>query len=111
MPGEDRPGRRAARALALVALVAPGLSLACSKRPAQDAIAATEQALAQAPQLARHEPAELAAISQALGDARRSFDEGRYTDALRIAQPLPDRVAAAVQSAARRQRDAEAPPP
>jgi hypothetical protein len=104
-----RQGQAAAvRALALVTL---GLSLACSKGPAQEAIAAAEQALAQAPELAQHEPAELAAVSQALREARARFDEGRYTDALRIALPLQDRVAAAVQSAARRQREAEVPPP
>ncbi len=109
MVGGKRQGQAAAvRALALVAL---GLSLACSRGPAQEAIAAAEQALAQAPELAQYEPAELAAISQSLRDARASFDEGRYTDALRIALPLQDRVAAAVQSAARRRQAAEAPPP
>jgi hypothetical protein len=93
-------------------LVVFGLSLGllpgCNKGPALEAIAAAERELAAAPELAQHEPAEHAAISLALKQARASLDEGRYTDALRVAQALPDRVAAAAQSAARRKQQAQA---
>jgi hypothetical protein len=95
--------RRVRRAAALLALA----TLACNRGPALEAIAAAEQALAAAPELAEYEPEQRAAIEQALSDARASFEAGRYTDALRAAQTLPDEVAAARQSAGRRRQQVE----
>jgi len=46
-------------------------------------------------------------VTQALDQARASLAEGRYTDALRMALPLTDRVAAASQLAARRKRQSD----
>jgi chromosome segregation ATPase len=76
----------------------------CNKGPAEEALAAAEQALAAAPEIETYTPEEWRAVSQLLRQARASQAEGRYTDALRTAQALPDRIAAAAQAAARRQQ-------
>ncbi|MFI5170436.1 MAG: hypothetical protein ACHQM7_08765 [Vicinamibacterales bacterium] len=78
---------------------------ACNKTPAADALKASEEALASAPEIAAYLPEESAVIATVLRDARVSFDEGRYTDALRAAQPLPDRIAGARAAAARRKQE------
>jgi len=80
-------------------------AFACNKTPAVDALEASEEALAGAPEIAAYLPEESAAIAVVLRDARVSFDEGRYTDALRAAQPLPDRIAAAKALAAQRKQE------
>lgn len=79
-------------------------ALACNRVPAEEAIQAAERALAAAPELEAWVPEERAAVTEALDQARASLAEGRHTDALRAALPLPDRVAAAKQLAARRER-------
>jgi len=86
--------------LALLAL----LVAACNKTPAKDSLEAAEQALAAAPEIEANLPDEARALKQELQDARARYDEGRYTDALRAAQPLPDRIAAAAREAARRKQ-------
>ena len=78
---------------------------ACNKAPAADALKASEESLAGAPEIATYLPEESAVIATVLRDARVSFDEGRYTDALRAAQPLPDRIAAAKALAAQRKQE------
>ena len=82
--------------------------VACNKGPADEALRAAEQALAAAPEVERDEPAEFAAASGILREARAAFAAGRYTDALRAAQLLPDRIAAAAASAARRKQQSAA---
>jgi hypothetical protein len=78
-------------------------AIACNHRPARDAIDETEQALAAArPQLESYAPQDLAALRVALRQARAELGEGRYTDALRLAQRLPGRIRAAVEKATRR---------
>jgi hypothetical protein len=86
--------------LALVAL----LAAACNKAPAKDALEAAEQALAAAPEIEAYFPEESRALKQEVQSARGRYDEGHYTDALRAAQPLPDRIAAAAREAARRKQ-------
>ena len=102
-----RPDRLPPRSGALVVL---GLLLlaaaACNRGAAQEALAEADKALAAAPQLEALLPEEFQAARQALADAHASYDAGRYTDALRASQLLPDRVAAAVQEAARRRERA-----
>ena len=83
-------------------------TVACNKGPAQEALQAAEQALAAAPEIEKYLPEEFAAVSGILGEARASFAAGRYTDALRAAQVLPDRVAAAAASAAKRKEQSAA---
>jgi hypothetical protein len=78
---------------------------ACNKTPAADALKVSEEALAGAPEIAAYLPEESAVIASVLRDARVSFDEGRYTDALRAAQPLPDRIAGAKALAAQRKQE------
>jgi len=95
--------RRRALQLLLLALVAVS---ACNKRPAKDAIEATERALAAAPEVEAYLPEEASAVRQLLRDARVHFDEGHYTDALRAVQAVPDRIAAAAQEAAKRKQHA-----
>jgi hypothetical protein len=86
--------------LALLAL----LSAACNKAPAKEALEAAEQALAAAPEIEASFPEESRALKQELLSAHERYDEGHYTDALRAAQPLPDRIAAAAREAARRKQ-------
>src|SRR5574341_1152446 len=74
---------------------------ACNKRPAEEALQAAEQALTAAPELESYEPEEFAAVSGIIREARESYAAGRYTDALRAVQTLPDRIAAATVAAAR----------
>jgi hypothetical protein len=87
------------------ALVLSFLSLvavACNRQPAAESIQAAEQALAAAPEIQTYLPEDFAALSEVLREARASLDAGRYTDALRAAQVLPDRIAAAAAAAAKR---------
>lgn len=90
------------RIATLVVAVLALSSVACNRRPAEDALQAAEQALRDAPEIERYAPEELAAVSGILRDARASYAAGRYTDALRAAQGLPDRIAAAEAAAAKR---------
>ena len=93
---------------ALLAVLLAALAVGCNKRPADEAIQAAEHALASAPELEHYAPEEWKAASQILREARASYAEGRYTDALRAVQPLPDRIAAAAQAAARRKQETAA---
>jgi hypothetical protein len=90
--------RKALAALAVVSLV---LSASCNKGPAQEALAEADRALAAAqPDLERYVPEELAEIESATADARSLFGEGRYTEALRVAQDLPMKIQLAAGAAA-----------
>jgi hypothetical protein len=84
------------------------LAVACNKGPADDALKAAEQALAAAPEVERYAPEEFAAVSGILREARASYATGRYTDALRAVQALPDRIAAAAATAAKRKEQSAA---
>jgi len=97
---EHRPGRRAL----LVVCAALALS-SCSRGPADEAIKAADQALASAPEVAADVPEQYAEVTRILKDARASYAAGRYTDALRAAQALPDRIAAARALAAQRRAE------
>ncbi len=94
-------GRRARAAPALLALVSLLVSSgACNKGPARTALAEVDQALAVArPELERYVPAELVRIDADAAEARARLAHGRYTDALRIAQELPGRIALAATAA------------
>src|SRR5512136_1837914 len=87
-----------------VALVVASLALsaaACNKGPAEEALAAADQALAAAkPDLERYVPEDLASLTSAAQQARRQLDQGHYTDALKAAQDLPSKIRAAVAVAA-----------
>ena len=83
-------------------------SVACNKGPADEALRVAEAALVAAPEVERYAPEEFAAVSGILGEARAAFAAGRYTEALRAAQVLPDRIAAAAASAAKRKQQAAA---
>ena len=87
--------------LAFLALAAAlPLALGCNKGPARTALAEADQALTAArPTLERYLPEELARLDADTAAARARLAEGRYTDALRIAQELPDRIAVAAASA------------
>jgi len=83
-------------------------SVACNKGPADEALRVAEASLVAAPEVERYAPEEFAAVSAILGEARAAFAAGRYTEALRAAQVLPDRIAAAAASAAKRKQQAAA---
>jgi len=90
----------------VVVLFALGLAFAtaaCNRGPAEEALAAAEETLEGArADLERFAPEKLARLSRALGEARAALAEGRYTEALRVAQELPARVRRAVEAADRR---------
>jgi hypothetical protein len=90
------------QALAVLAVAALSiLATGCNKGPAETALKASEQALEAArPELARYTPDELESLTTAIADARRQFEKGNYTEALKAAQGLPARIDAAVSSAA-----------
>ena len=83
-------------------------SVACNKGPADEALRVAEAALAATPEVESYVPEEFAAVSGILREARAAFAAGHYTDALRAAQVLPDRVAAAAASAAKRKEQSAA---
>jgi hypothetical protein len=83
-------------------------TVSCNRVPAEEALQAAERALAAAPEVETYAPEEFAAVWQTLREARASYDSGRYTDALRAAQALPDRVAAAAAAAAKRKQQSTA---
>ena len=83
-------------------------TVACNQGPADEALKAAEQALAAATEIETYAPEEFAAVSQILREARASSAAGRYTDALRAAQALPDRIAAAAAAAAKRKEQSAA---
>ena len=81
-------------------LLAALSAAACNKAPAREALAAAEIALDESrPGLERYGPADLSALDRAVAEARTAIEEGRYTDALRVAQDLPSRTRAAIQAA------------
>ncbi len=87
----------AALATACLALFAG----ACNKGPAESALAAADQALtAVKADLERYAPDQLASLDDALAKARAALGEGHYTDALKAAQALPERIRVAAGAAA-----------
>jgi len=101
------PGSHSLRRLAASpagCCLALALLAACNKGAADEALKAADEALAAAPEIESYTPEEFEAVSQLLRQARASQAEGRYTDALRAAQTLPDRIAAAAQAAAKRKQ-------
>jgi hypothetical protein len=102
------PSARAGVAVSVL-LAAAFTSGACNRGAAEESLQAAEQTLeAVRPDLERHAPDELAALSQALSEARVALEAGEYTRALRVAQGLPKRVRAAVAIAQRRKRASDA---
>lgn len=86
-------------ALSVVSLAL--LALACNRGPAEDALAIADQEIAAArPELERYAPGELAGLESAVRQARAQVVQGRYTEALRVAQGMPERVRAALAVAA-----------
>ncbi len=102
------PPKAGVTATALLALaLATG---ACNRGAAEESLQAAEQTLEAArPDLERYAPEELAALSQALSDARADVETGKHTRALRVAQGLPARIRTALAVAERRRRALGAP--
>jgi len=90
------------RRIAALAVASLGLlAVACNKRPAEEALAVADQALAAAkPDLEKYAPDELASLAAAAQQARGQLDQGHYTDALKAAMGLPSRIREAVAVAA-----------
>jgi phytoene dehydrogenase-like protein len=91
-----------APAVACLALVA----FACNKGPAESALASADRELAAVRvDLERYAPDQLASLNDVLTKARAALAEGHYTDALRTAQKLPERIRSAAEAAgAKKQR-------
>jgi hypothetical protein len=96
----------ASRSLAAILLAL--MAVSCNRGPAEEALQAAEQALTAAPEVETYAPEDFEAVSQTLREARASYDAGRYTDALRAAQVLPDRIAAAAVAAGKRKQQSAA---
>ena len=95
--------KTSAGVLLFLALAAGG----CNRGPAEEALVVAEQTLEDAKaNLERFAPEKLARLSRALAEARGALAEGRYTEALRVAQELPSQVHRAIAVADRR-REAE----
>jgi hypothetical protein len=92
-----------------VVVVAAGLVLpGCNRAPAEEALAEAEQTLEGArAHIEEFAPERVVALERSLEEARAALAEGRYTDALRVAQELPGRIHDAVEAADRRERAAE----
>lgn len=91
--------KKSAVVLLLLGLAAAG----CNRGPAEEALGVAEQTLTDAQaDLERFAPEKLAPLHRALDDARAALAEGRYTEALRVAQELPARIRRAVDTADRR---------
>jgi hypothetical protein len=86
-------------------VVAAGLVLlGCNRAPAEEAIAEAERVLEDArSHIGEFAPERLADLERSLEEARAALAEGRYTDALRVAQELPGRIHDAVEAADRRE--------
>jgi hypothetical protein len=81
--------------------------LGCNRVPAEEALAAADRALEGArSHLREFTPDKLAVLEHSLEEARVAYAEGRYTDALRVAQELPNRIHDAVEVADGRERAA-----
>jgi plasmid stabilization system protein ParE len=75
----------------------------CNEGPAEEALAHAEAMLEDAGDtLERFAPDERARLEGELSTARQALAEGRYTDALRTAQELPDGISEALDRAAAR---------
>jgi hypothetical protein len=99
------PRRRGTAVLLALGLVLTAVT--CNKGPAEEALAAAEEALAAVrADLERFAPEEHARLRQTLEAARADFAAGDYTEALRRAQELPAGIRRAVEKANRR-RSAE----
>lgn len=86
---------RAAAGLAAACLALA--AVACNKAPAEDALAEADRQIAAAsPELQAYAPGELDALQAAVRQARAQVAEGHYTEALRVALRLQDRVRAAL---------------
>ena len=76
---------------------------ACNRRPAEEALDVAERTLEDAKaDLERFAPEKLAPLNRALDEARAALAQGRYTEALRVAQELPARTRRAVEAADRK---------
>jgi hypothetical protein len=91
----------------VLAVASLGLvAAACNEGPAEEALAAADQALAAArPDLERYGPRDLATLAAAMRQARAELDRGHYTDALRAAQGLPSRIRVAAAAAAAKKEE------
>ena len=90
---------KSAAVLLILGLVAG----ACNRRPAEEALDVAEQTLEDAKaDLERFAPEKLAPLNRALDEARAALAQGRYTEALRVAQELPARTRRAVEAADRK---------
>jgi hypothetical protein len=94
--------RHTTKGITTVALVSLALfALACNKGPAEAALKAVDQALAAArPEIQKYVPEELASLEAAAQAARAELEKGNYTEALKGAQDLPEKIQAAADAAA-----------
>jgi hypothetical protein len=99
-----RPLRRGfVGAAALALAVGTG---ACNKGAAEESLQEAERSLEEVrADLERHAPAELAALTRTVDEARADIEAGHYTRALRAAQGLPARIRSARATADRRKEN------
>jgi hypothetical protein len=80
--------------LVLGLMVLPLIVAGCSKGPAEAALKAADEAIAQVqPEAAKFLPADLQTLTAAAADAKAKFDAGDYKAALTVAKDLPAKAA------------------
>jgi hypothetical protein len=87
--------------LAVGLMVLPLLVAGCSKGPAEAALKAADEAIANvAPDVQKFVPEEFATLTAAAAAAKASFDKGDYAAALAAAKDLPAKATEAATAAA-----------
>lgn len=73
----------------------------CGKAPAQTAIKAADEAIANAqPSVEKYVPEQFAALQASAADAQAKFDEKKYAEALAAAKDIPAKASEAMTAAA-----------
>ncbi len=87
--------------LVLGLMVLPLLAAGCSKGPAEAALKAADEAIANvAPDAQKFVPDEFATLTAAAADAKAAFDKGDYAAALAAAKDLPAKATGVATAAA-----------
>ena len=91
------------RLLVVGLMVLPLLVAGCSKGPAEAALKAADEAIANvAPDAQKFVPDEFATLTAAAAEAKASFDKGDYAAALAAAKDLPAKATGVATAAAAR---------
>lgn len=89
------------RFLIAVLMILPLIAVGCSKGPAEAALKAADEAIANVkPDAEKFVPAEFKTLTDAAAEAKAKFDGGDYSAALTVAKDLPAKAAEVAKAAA-----------